>query len=107
MKFVFPDKCEIETDIITSILTDEKIPYKIKRNVSENHIENDEEEFVIVEELFDIICYTDLDHFDYVKYIACQKLINIIKLERCLSKKNRNVSKTKKTVASVRKKQKE
>ena len=100
MNFVFCDKCKPEMEIITDVLYSEKIPYKINRflvkdfifddNDNDTEIEEDNENneddedsgIVIIEEKYDIICFTDLDHFDFIKYLANEKIKKQIYLER-------------------------
>ena len=84
MEFVFNDKSKIEMNIITDVLYEEKIPYKLKKNILKSVFidDEDEEDFVIFEELYDIHCFTDLEHFDFVKHIAYKKIEDRIHLER-------------------------
>lgn len=95
MNFVFCDKCKPEMEIITDVLYSEKIPYKINRFLvkdfifddNDKEIEEDNEDdedsgIVIIEEKYDIICFTDLEHFDFIKYLANEKIKKQIDLER-------------------------
>ena len=71
-------------NIITDVLQEENIPYKLKKILIKNvFIDDDEEEdFVITEELYDIHCFTDLKHFDFVKHISDKKISDRIILEK-------------------------
>ena len=101
MKFVFFDKIKTEFNIITDILNQENIPYKIQKKLVNNFfLDDDDEDFVIVEELYDIHCFTDLKHFEFVKHIADKKIENRLNLERCFWKKARR----KKNVQRISKK---
>lgn len=84
MKFVFCDKSKVEMEIITDVLSDENIPFKIKTKVVKDVFfdEDDEPDFMIVEELYEIDCFTDLAHFDFVKHVADKRIANRIKLEK-------------------------
>lgn len=88
MKFVFYDKSKVEMEIITDVLSEERIPYKIKKYVvkdfifSENDDDDDDDGICIVEEMYNIEVHTDLEHFDFVKAIAYKKIENRIHLER-------------------------
>lgn len=91
MEFVFSDKSKVEMDIITDVLYEEKIPYKIKKNIIKSIFsdEDEDEDFIIVEELYDIHCFTDLEHFDFIKHVAYKKIENRIHLERSYLKVRR------------------
>ena len=97
MKFVFYDKCKVEMEIITDVLAEERIPYKIKKSVVKDFIfsedDDDDDSICIVEEMYNIEVHTDLEHFDFVKAIAYKKIENRIHLERSFLKKvgKRNV----------------
>lgn len=84
MKFVFCDKSKVEMEIITDVLHEENIPYKIKSKIIKDMFfdDDDEPDFMIVEELYDIECFTTLEYFDFVKHIAYKRIDNRIKLER-------------------------
>lgn len=84
MKFVFVDKSKVEMEIITNVLHEENIRYKIKSKIIKDMFidEDDEPDFIIVEELYDIECFTDLEYFDFVKYVADKRFENRIKLEK-------------------------
>ena len=84
MKFVFFDKSKVEMNIITDILSEENIFYKLKTKIKKDIFfdEEDEPEFCIAEELYDINCFTDLEHFDFVKQLATERIENRMKLER-------------------------
>ena len=92
MTFVFSDKSKVEMEIITDLLHEENIPYKIKRYVMHDFFfeeDEDEDNFVIIEELYEIDCYTDLYHFDFINALANKRIKDRIKLERCFMKKVR------------------
>ena len=89
MKFIFYDKSAVEMSIITDVLYEEKIPYKIKKYIvkdfifGDNEDDEDDEDFCIIEELYNIEIYTDLEHFDFIKQIADERIKNRINLEKC------------------------
>lgn len=96
MKFVFFDKSNTEADIILRLLIQENMPFYIKRKVTKDIFfgEDDDEDIIICEELFDIHINTDLEHFDYIKSVADKRIENRIYLEKCYlksSRKGRNV----------------
>lgn len=95
MKFVFYDKSDLETDIITDILYTEKIPYKIKSKEVDVCFFDEEEEICdcVVKTVYNIYVNTDLDHFDFVNTIAEKKIMERVHLEFCYMKeeKERNV----------------
>lgn len=84
MKFVFCDKSKVEMEIITDVLHEENIMYKTKSKVIKDVFfdEDDEPDFMIVEEVYEIECFTDLEHFDFVKHLAYKRIENRMKLER-------------------------
>ena len=89
-KFVFCDKSKVEMNIITDVLYDEKIPYKLETKEVKHFCfcdDEEEDDFVFVEEMYNIHCFTDLEHFDFVKHIAYKKINQRIYLERCALKK--------------------
>lgn len=83
-EFVFTDKSIVEMNIITDVLIVEKIPYKLKTFIIKDYLFDDEGEtdFVIMEEMYNIHCFTDLEHFDFVKHIAYKKIEEKRKLEK-------------------------
>lgn len=84
MEFVFSDKCKVDMDVITDLLYEEKIPYKINKYIRQDYFfdeDDEEDDIVIVEELYNIHCFTDLDHFDFIKHLADKKIADRIKLE--------------------------
>ena len=88
MRFVFFDKTETEMELIVEVLKSENIYYKIERKITHScffDIE-EEEDFIISEEFYNIICFTDLNHFDFVKKIAEEKIENMYHLEKCYIK---------------------
>lgn len=90
MKFVFTDKNPIETDIITDILTDERISYK----VVEQHTPIMSMPFVATELItYNIEVNTSLEYFDFVNCIANEKMKILTKLEMCYNKKCKKKSK--------------
>lgn len=97
MNFVFFDKSKVEMEVITDLLYEENIPYKIKKFITKDYFFNDDDEdnFMIVEELYEIICNTDLEHYDFIKSLANKRIRNRINLEKCYMqkvRKNKNVS---------------
>jgi hypothetical protein len=104
MKFVFYDKSKVEMNVITDILYAEKIPYKIRPYIVKDFFfgdddEDDDDGFCIIEEMYNIECFTDLEHFEFVKSIAEEQIRNRLNLERCYLKKE-----SKKRVQRVHKK---
>ena len=91
MKFVFCNKSELETDIITNVLYTEKIPYKVKSKKVHACFVDEEEDYCdcMVQTVYDIFVNTDLDHFDFVKEISERKIMDRVKLEFCYMKKAR------------------
>lgn len=90
MEFIFLNKNDLETDIITTVLIEEKIPFYLKKKVVKTCLFSDdieEDDVMIIEEFYDIHTYTDLNHFDFVKIVANKKIEEIKKLERCFKKK--------------------
>lgn len=102
MEFVFCNKSKMEMDVITDVLHEENISYKIRKKVVENVFfdDEDDEDFVIIEETYEVHCFTDLEHFDFIKTITDEKIKNRIKLERCYIKK----AKVRKDVQAISKK---
>lgn len=87
-KFVFNDKSKVEMNIITDVLAEENIPCKILKFVVRDFFfdDEDEEDFCIIEEMYNIECFTDLEHYDFVKHIAYKKIEDRMKLEKCYIK---------------------
>lgn len=95
MKFIFTDKNPIETDIITDILTDEHISYK----VIEQRVPIIAMPFVHTELItYDIEINTTLEYFDFVNRIANEKMKVLIKLEKCYNKRCRRRSRNEEIV---------
>lgn len=106
MKFVFLEKSDLETDIITNVLYTEKIPYKIKSKEIRACFFDEEEDYCEchVHTVYDIFVDTDLEHFDYIKYISEKKIQERVDLEICYMRKARrnNVSRIhKKDIANT------
>jgi len=91
MKFVFCDKSDLESDIITNVLYTEKIPYKVKSKEIHACFYDEEEDYCecMVKTVYDIFVDTDLEHYDFVKAISEQKIMERVKLEFCYMKKAR------------------
>lgn len=94
MKFVFCDKSDLETNIITNVLQTEKIPYKVKSKKVHCYFFDEEEDednecMVRVANVYDIFVNTDLEHYDFVKTIAENEIRKIVKLEICYMKQAR------------------
>lgn len=85
MKFVFYDKNEVETDIIVNLLNEEKIAHKTKKMFIHRHFlceeDEDDEEFTIIEPIYDIYVFTDLAHFDFIKAVVEKRVANRKQLE--------------------------
>ena len=93
MKFVFCDKSDLETNIITNVLQTEKIPYKVKsKKVHACFYDEEEDDYECmfqVANVYDIFVNTDLEHYDFVKAIAENEIRKIVKLEICYMKQAR------------------
>ena len=84
MKFVFIDKSPIEVDIITDILHQEHISYKIE----EKHTPVITIPFVAAELItYNIEINTTLEYFDFINKIASKKIKELTKLENCYIKR--------------------
>lgn len=94
MKLYFIDKSEIETEIITDILYSEGIRFQIERHAEVLMP-------FIIGEVCDIACYTDYEHFEYVKYLFKKAKKRYTRLERCFSKRERkNVQRVSKKITT-------
>ena len=98
MIFVFADKNKYETDIITKILLQEKIWFKIKeRQIPVDYGDEEPCDYVSI---FDICCYTDLIHYNFIKSIINKKINRIKQLDKMYYSKKigkKNVPTRKKT----------
>lgn len=95
MKFVFTDKNPIETDIITDILTDENIHYK----VVEQRTPIMTMPFAATELItYDIEINTTLEYFDFINKILKEKIGILTKLEICYNKKVKRRSRNEETI---------
>lgn len=78
MKFVFVDKNSIETDIITDILAEEHIQYK----VLEQHTMVMSMPFMATEIVtYNIEVNTSLEYFDFINELVNEKIRNYTDLE--------------------------
>lgn len=102
MKFVFLDKHELEADIITKILAQEKIPFKTKCKLKQLSCENncscDDDKNCencdgIFIEIYEIASYTDLEHFEFIKAITEKEIENINMLNKCYYKSSTKIKK--------------
>lgn len=90
MKFVFTDKNPVETDIITDILADEHISYRVQ----EQRTPIMTMPFVSTQLItYNIEVNTSLEYFDFINKIAEQKIKLLIGLEKCYNKKCRKKNK--------------
>ena len=92
MKFIFPDKNPIETDIITDILTDEHISYR----VSTSQITTIYYGYGVTVQTFkyNIEVNTIIEKFEFIKFLAKKamkkrkkRFKQIQELEKCYTKK--------------------
>lgn len=110
MKFIFYDKSKVEMNIITDVLYEEKIPYKLKKYLVQDFViesddddDDEEENICIIEEMYNIEIYTDLAHFDFIKQITDKKIQNRLQLEKCFlqeSEKNNVLQLHKKNITN-------
>ena len=77
MNFVFLDNNEYEADIITKVLSQENILFKTKERRLPLYIDDDDEEPCDFVSLYDITCFTDLAHYDFVKKITNKKIDDV------------------------------
>ena len=77
MKFVFLDNSEYEADIITKVLSQENILFKTKERKLPVYFDDEDDEPCDYMSLYDITCFTDLAHYDFVKKITNKKIDNI------------------------------
>lgn len=88
MIFYFNDKNDFEKRIIDDVLCE----HNIKHKIITNHIPyetNENEEFF--EEIYilsyDIQVNTSLEMFDYLKWLVDKRIIQVVKLNKCLKKR--------------------
>ena len=93
MNFIFSDKSEYEADIITNILASENILFKTRINNVPVYIDCEDEEPYDFVPLYDIICFTDLVHFDFVSKIANEKIQKIKTLNKIFYSKKKKKKK--------------
>ena len=91
MRFVFSDKTETEADIITTILSEENIPYRTREKICKFMIFTDDDAIEEIDEFseYDIICETTFEYFQFIKKLAYQKISTINSLEKCYEMKVR------------------
>lgn len=84
MEFVFYDKTQTEADLISTILKEENISYKLKKKVLKTVVcdEEEDEDLIFYEDSYEVRCYTDLEHFEFIKHLATKQLSDRIKLEQ-------------------------
>lgn len=85
MNFIFSDKRKYEANIITNILKSENILFKIRINNTPVYNEKDYN----FEPLYDIICFTDLVHFNFVSKVANEKIQKIKTLNKIFYSKKK------------------
>ena len=97
MKFVFPDNNENEADIIANFLVQENIPFKTKERKVPVYCDCEDEEPCSYLSIYDIVCSTDLAHFDFVKNITNKKIEKIRALNKIFytktGKRKKNINK--------------
>jgi len=74
--FVFPDNTEKEADIIVDFLSEENISFKTKVRKEPIYCDGENDEPCDYIPIYDIVCFTDLQHFDFVKTITDKKIKN-------------------------------
>ena len=99
MKFVFPDLTEYEADIITNFLAQDNISFKTRERNVPMYIDSEDEEPYDFVKIYDVICNTDLAHFDFVKNITNKKIkaikdLNMIYYTKEVKKRVRTRKKT-------------
>ena len=72
--FVFPNNTENEADVIAEFLLQENIPFKTKERKEPIFCDCEDDEPYDYISIYDISCYTDLQHFDFVKTITDKKI---------------------------------
>lgn len=95
MEFVFYDKSHTEADLISTILKEENISYKMNKKVLKTVVcdEEEDEDLIFYEDSYEVRCYTDLAHFEYIKHLAYKQLSDRVKLERIYLKKTKGKKK--------------
>ena len=99
MRFVFPDLNEHEADIVANFLDQENIIFKTYRHTVPLYIDCEDDEPYDFMDIFNIVCNTDLAHYDFVKKITDKKIKTIRDLDRIYYTKEakKRVSTRKKT----------
>ena len=82
MRFVFPDNNDNEADIIANFLAQENIPFITKERKVPVYCDCEDDEPCDYLPIYDIICNTDLAHYDFVKNITNKKFEKIRALNK-------------------------
>ena len=72
--FIFPNNTEAEADIIANFLAQENISFKTKEHREPVFCDCEDDEPCDYISIYDIICFTDLQHFDFVKAMTDEKI---------------------------------
>ena len=101
MKFIFADLYENEADIIANFLTQDNILFKTYQRKVPIYIDCEDDEPYDFINIYDIICNTTLEYFDFVKNITNKQIKTIRDLNRIYYTK---IAKKGKKRVSIRKK---
>lgn len=100
--FIFSNNTENEADIIANFLSQENISFKTKERKEPIYSDCEEYEPYDYISIYDICCFTDLEHFDFVKTITSKKIENYRKLNKLFySKTGKRSKKVKDRIAKV------
>lgn len=91
--FVFPNNTESEADIIANFLAQENISFKTKERKEPIYCDCEDDEPCDYLSIYDIVCFTDLEHFDFVKNITSKKIENFRNLNKIFYSKTAKKSK--------------
>ena len=80
--FVFPNNTESEADIVANFLAQENIPFKTKERREPIYCDCEDDEPCDYIPIYDITCFTDLQHFDFVKIKTDKKIENFRALNK-------------------------
>ena len=92
-EFVFTDNNENEADIITNVLYQENILFKTRQRKVPVYCDCEDDEPCDYMDIYDISCFTDLEHYDFVKSITDKKIERIRTLNKVFFTKNGKRSK--------------
>ena len=80
--FIFTNCTETEADIITNFLAQENILFKTKERKRPIYYDENDDDPSDYISIYDIDCYTDLEHFDFIKVIANKKIEKLRVLDK-------------------------